>query len=295
MDAIERPVILDGGLATTLAERGVDVTGPLWSGRALAWQPQAVLAAHVDFVRAGARVITTATYQATVDGMVRAGVRPSQAWRVIAGAVALARAAGEQVGVDVRVAASCGTRSALDGAGAEYRRMRDDLTHTALVAFHRERAHVLADAGTDMLLFETLPGCREVAAVLEVVADLDHDAWVSVTTPDGRHTTDGEPLAAIADLVRGHARVTRVGVNCCRPEVVEAALQTLGGAAPGMLVAPNLGARWTGDGWSRDAAEPIPADTIRRWQQAGATAVGGCCGTGPDDIHRIASILSPTG
>src|SRR3954454_23789381 len=68
------PVVLDGGLATELERRGHDLTSSLWSARLLADDPAAVTEAHRSFLAAGARVVTTASYQASFDGFGAAGV-----------------------------------------------------------------------------------------------------------------------------------------------------------------------------------------------------------------------------
>src|SRR3712207_8893756 len=62
------PVVLDGGLATELEARGHDLSSALWSARLLLDDPGAVVAAHAAFVAAGAQVVTTASYQAGVEG-----------------------------------------------------------------------------------------------------------------------------------------------------------------------------------------------------------------------------------
>uniref|UniRef100_A0A1Y1LCX9 Hcy-binding domain-containing protein n=1 Tax=Photinus pyralis TaxID=7054 RepID=A0A1Y1LCX9_PHOPY len=62
--------VLDGGFATQLGCHIVDhIDGdPLWSARFLKTQPQAVIDTHLDFLRAGADVIMTNTYQASIPG-----------------------------------------------------------------------------------------------------------------------------------------------------------------------------------------------------------------------------------
>lgn len=60
--------LLDGGLASTLQLAGCSVDGdPLWSARVLHDEPEAVEHVHRQFVEAGSDVITTATYQVTVN------------------------------------------------------------------------------------------------------------------------------------------------------------------------------------------------------------------------------------
>ena len=72
-------VILDGGLATTLEAHGHVLDDDLWSARLLLEAPEAILAVHDAFLRAGADCLTTASYQASVPGFERRGLSRAQA------------------------------------------------------------------------------------------------------------------------------------------------------------------------------------------------------------------------
>src|SRR5215218_8579491 len=110
------PVVLDGGLSTELEARGHDVSSALWSARLLRDDPAAIVAAHAAFAAAGAQVATTASYQATVEGFTAAGVDGTDARRLIAASVALARE-GQGGGW---VAGSVGPYGAMLADGSEY-------------------------------------------------------------------------------------------------------------------------------------------------------------------------------
>ena len=71
--------LLDGGLATELERRGHDLSDDLWSARLLRDDPGEVRDTHLAFYRAGARVATTASYQASVEGFVAQGVAEAAA------------------------------------------------------------------------------------------------------------------------------------------------------------------------------------------------------------------------
>jgi homocysteine S-methyltransferase len=61
-------VMLDGGLATEMEKNGADLDDELWSAKMLIEAPEMIRRVHADFLRAGADVIATATYQASFDG-----------------------------------------------------------------------------------------------------------------------------------------------------------------------------------------------------------------------------------
>ena len=84
------PVVLDGGLSTQLEAMGHDLSSALWSARLLHDAPEAVVAAHAAFAAAGAQVATTASYQASVEGLARVGVDAAGARRLVVRSVELA-------------------------------------------------------------------------------------------------------------------------------------------------------------------------------------------------------------
>src|SRR3954454_16115547 len=83
-------VVLDGGLATQLEAQGADLSDELWSARLLAADPDQIVAAHLAYYRAGARVATTASYQATFEGFERRGMTHAEASELLRASVRLA-------------------------------------------------------------------------------------------------------------------------------------------------------------------------------------------------------------
>jgi S-methylmethionine-dependent homocysteine/selenocysteine methylase len=165
------PVLLDGGLATEFERRGLDTKHPMWSTKALMDDADKVSAVHRDFYAAGADVVATATYQASVAGAERCGTSMTQ---IAADAVRAARKASEdchRFDVPLLVAGSLGPYGATLGGGAEY---TGDyaLSHDELVAFHTPRVEALVAAGVDLLLLETFPRLDEAKAALTAVANV---------------------------------------------------------------------------------------------------------------------------
>ena len=83
-------VVLDGGLATQLEAQGNDLADPLWSARLLLEAPGEIVRAHLAFYRAGARIATTASYQATFEGFAARGIGHAGAIELLRRSVTLA-------------------------------------------------------------------------------------------------------------------------------------------------------------------------------------------------------------
>jgi homocysteine S-methyltransferase len=293
------PVVLDGGLATHLEAGGADLSGGLWSARMLL-DPDGrrrLVQAHADFVRAGAEVLTTASYQLGARSLAHAGLDPASAGDLAARSVRVAHEAATEVGAPVWIAGSVGAHGALLADGSEYTGAYDlgdeAATVRALAASHMPRAEALLAAGADVVAVETLPRAAEVEAVAEVLVSTGAAAWVSLTVaPGGTTTRRGEPLAEAVAPLAGLPGLVAVGVNCVRPQDVAPALSVLSSLGVPLVAYPNSGEawdaaaqRWTGSARWDDAAVPS-------WVAAGARLVGGCCRVGPDEVATVARTLS---
>jgi homocysteine S-methyltransferase len=294
-------VVLDGGLATELEATGHDLSDLLWSARLLLTDPGAIEAAHLAYFRAGARVATTASYQASIEGFEAAGLDRAAALRLIARSVELAsqaRAAYRAESGDdglLLVAGSVGPYGAMLADGSEYRGDYDP-GPAALAEFHRPRVHALAEAGADILAFETIPTVREAEVLVGLLDEVEIPAWLSYSCRDGRSTSAGEPIAD-AITVADHPRIVAVGINCTAPRHLPALLDAARSATDLPLIAyPNGGDRWDALArrWVADVGGAFEPTTVASWAGLGATWLGGCCGTGPADIAALAGRLHAT-
>jgi S-methylmethionine-dependent homocysteine/selenocysteine methylase len=292
-------VVLDGGLATELELRGHDLSDDLWSARLLLDDPGEVLATHLAFFRAGARVATTASYQASFQGFAAHGLSRPEAAALMRTSVALAREAATvaeaEAGDGVRrlVAASVGPYGAVRADGSEYSGDYG-VTDAFLRDFHGPRLEVLATAGADLLAVETIPSEQEAAVLLDLVAGLPaSSAWLSLTCRDPGHTRRGEDVARVFSLARGVDAVGAVGVNCTAPEHLDDLVATAAASSGKPAVAyPNSGESWDAATrtWGGDGAGVDPA-AARRWVAAGARYVGGCCRVTSAHIAGLAAAL----
>ena len=122
----EHILLLDGGLATELEAMGHDINHMLWSAKLLLENPQAIVDAHLAYLRAGAQCIISASHQASIPGFLKLGWSRAQAVEAIMLSVELARQAVSQYCAETDllnqplVAASVGPWGAHLGDGSEY-------------------------------------------------------------------------------------------------------------------------------------------------------------------------------
>jgi homocysteine S-methyltransferase len=290
-----RLLVLDGGLSTALEELGHDLPGALWTARLVADDPSAIVDAHLAYLDAGADVVITSSYQASVDGFVAAGYDRDRAVELVRSTTAPALEARRRSGrTDVLVAASVGPYGATRADGSEYTGSLP-IGAAKLTAFHRGRLELLAGTGADLLACETMPSVVEVRAVVQALhaTAAAPPAWITFQCRSSGELASGEPVEEAARAAAASDRVVAVGVNCTAPEHVAGALERIARVTDLPLVAyPNAGATWNpaGRGWTADSAADPFAD-VQRWLATGAVAVGGCCGHGPAAIADLARRL----
>lgn len=287
--------VIDGGVATELSRAGLDLSDELWSARVLIEQPEAIERVHAEYFRAGADVAITASYQASYEGFARRGLDAERTTAILRRSVELAMSARSRVlremprlERELLVAASVGPNGAVLHDGSEYRGDYG-LDERALVDFHRDRFHVLADAGADLLACETIPSRLEAAALVRLLGERPSaKAWITFSCRDGRHTSAGDLIADCARWLDGVPQVVAIGANCVAPESVESLIREIAtGTSKPIVVYPNSGETW-------DAAARCWVGTADRfttyvpqWLKAGARWIGGCCRTTPDDIRLV--------
>ncbi|MFE9681153.1 homocysteine S-methyltransferase [Streptomyces sp. NPDC006285] len=288
-------VVLDGGLSNQLRSAGHDLSDELWSARLLVEQPEAVTEAHLAYFEAGADVATTASYQATFEGFGRRGLSAERAAGLLGLSVGLAREAARRAAAGgVRrplwVAASVGPYGAMLADGSEYRG-RYGLGVDELERFHRPRLEVLAAARPDVLALETVPDAEEARALLRAVRGLGVPAWLSYSVAGGR-TRAGQPLEEAFAVAADAEEVFAVGVNCCAPQDVAAAVAVAARVTgKPVVVYPNSGETWDAGARAWSGRSTFAAEQVGGWAGAGARLIGGCCRVGPRAISRIAATL----
>ncbi len=291
--------MVDGGLATEFEARGCDLNDDLWSAKLLLEDQDLIRQVHHDYLSAGADCIASISYQATVSGFAKRGLSEAEAIELLRTSVRLAidtrdafwREAGNRPGrLRPIVAASVGPYGAFLADGSEYTG-RYAIDEKELTAFHRDRWHILADSGADVVACETIPSRREARILARLLKEMPASyAWFSFSCQDGVHLSDGNPVSeAVRDLA-GMEQVAAVGINCIAPDLVPSLIDQVRAATDAPIVVyPNSGERWdaVNKRWVGTAAPVDFGAAAREWLEMGARLIGGCCRTGPQHVRRI--------
>lgn len=291
-------VMLDGGLSTELERRGADLDHELWSSRVLLETPELLSEVYSAYLDAGADIIATATYQASLPGFMRAGLNRVESTEMMQKAVYLALEARDRYwrtrggGVlKPLVAASLGPYGACLHDGSEYHG-NYALGLNELVEFHHPRVEALAECGADLFAFETIPSLLEGQAITELLKEFPKaKAWLSFSCRDGSKVSHGETFTECTRLADDNGQLIAVGVNCTPPGYITSLLKSASTSQTPLVVYPNSGESWdaTHQEWCGEASDSMD---VVAWHALGARLIGGCCRTGAEDIRRMKSELN---
>ncbi|MCB9831583.1 MAG: homocysteine S-methyltransferase [Planctomycetes bacterium] len=287
-------LLFDGALATELERRGFDLAGGLWSARALRDAPELIRAIHLDYLAAGAELITSASYQASFVGFAAAGIDEAEGARLLERSIGLAREAVATAGPGPRrfVAASCGPYGAMLGGGHEYDGDYGEVDESAIADFHRRRLELLLGGGADLILFETIPRQDEALIAAELLEDLGGRGILSFQIGGPQRLGNGDSLRQATEELQSLASVVAIGINCCAPSIASAGLdRMLEVSLKPIIVQANSGEGWDGSGWTpAPAGEDLVAEA-QRWLDRGARGIGGCCRSRPETIARLRRLI----
>jgi len=296
-------MILDGAFGTELERKGYDINDELWSAKFLMYNPEAIASVHLDYLRAGADCITSASYQASFEGFIKKGLSEVEAKKLIHSSITIAQKVRDDFWSDTSlhvkrpkplVAASIGPYGAYLADGSEF---RGDYTldSEALKAFHTKRLATLIEAKPDLLACETIPCFNEakaLCALLEAYPTMR--AWMSFSAKDGEHINSGEPIKECAKWLQTQKQIVAIGINCTAPEHITSLIEQIKAvSSKPIIVYPNGGATYNAlsKTWDGLGSHASFGKMAYEWYQKGACIIGGCCQTTPEDIATIAQFV----
>ncbi len=277
MQAVEAGgLTADGAIGSLLYERGVFANRNFEEVNLA--QPELVKKVHRDYLAAGADIIETNTYGANRLRLSRSSLA-AQTARINRAGVALAR---EAAGDDAYVAGSIGPSGLTAG---ELRRGEKDVRS----AF-AEQAYLLSQEGADLICIETFGNVSELRMAVEAArgqTSLPIVAQIAVTD-DGTISDGTAPDELAREMLQWGASV--VGANCNGPDLVFEIVEKMVATGIPVCAMPNAGRpRKIEDRLIYFATPENFGVYARRMFKAGVKIVGGCCGTNPEHVTRIAS------
>lgn len=276
-------VLLDGATGANLRKAGmpVGICTELWTLE----HPEVIQSLQRAYVEAGSNIIYAPTFSANRIGLSMHGLQ-DRLEEINTGLVALSReaAAGKAyVAGDVTT-----TGKILEPRG--------DMSYQELYDIYIEQITVLADAGVDLIVAETMLAMDETIVALQAaqaVCDLPVICTLTLEA-DGNLLYGGSAVEAVETLQEMGAAA--VGLNCSvGPDQLEAVVSSMKAMAKIPVIAkPNAGMPIMDDqGMAHYNMTPEAfGRAMKRLVECGAQIVGGCCGTDPEYIRQLAKALS---
>ena len=279
-------ILLDGATGSNLRAAGmpVGVSTEAW----VYDHPEVILELQRAYVDAGSDIIYAPTFMANRIGLQMHGIE-NRLRELNTGLVKLSKQAADG---HARVAGDITTTGKpLEPIGT--------LTYQMLYDLYREQVEALAEAGADLLVAETMMTIEECACAIEAARSVcDLPVMCSLTMEaDGHLLFGGSAVEAVETLQAAGA--TAVGLNCSvGPDQLEAVVRGMKAVAEVPVIAkPNAGLPVMDDkGQAHYSMGPEAfAEAMLRLIDAGASVIGGCCGTTPAHIRALRDRLNRAG
>ena len=284
------PVLADGAMGTQLHAHGITFEHSL-DGLNLT-QPDVVLSVHRGYVEAGADLLETNTFGGNRFRLAEHDLDDKVA-EINRSGVRLARKAADESRRQIYVAGSVGP------VGVRLAPLGRVTATDAFAAF-KEQITVLNEAGIDALIFETFSDLNEIVQAIKAAREVNPNLPLIAQmtfTEDGCTPLGDTPEQVARKLCE--LEVDVIGANCSvGPAKLLPVVQALARHAaqvdcrPLVSIQPNAG--WPQRMGSRLIYPATPeyfGDFARRFLQAGAAIIGGCCGTTADHIRAMRAAL----
>jgi methionine synthase I (cobalamin-dependent)/5,10-methylenetetrahydrofolate reductase len=278
----ENLVLLDGAMGSLIYEKGVFID-KCYDELNLS-RPELITSIHEEYVRAGSRVIETNTYGANRFKLKSHNLQDSLE-EINTKGVELARSAAAD---EVYVAGSMGP------SGLEMEPW-GDTTLEEIFEGYAEQAQILNAAGVDLFILETFQDIREMEQAIKAIKSVSELSVVAMMTvgEDGKTRYGVDLVDVTKALVKSEASV--IGLNCTvGPKSMLDFVEQMDGISDKPLcLMPNAGRPQFTDGRMIYMSTPEYFSVYtKRFIDRGVRVLGGCCGTTPEHISKMANALA---
>jgi homocysteine S-methyltransferase len=241
-------IVIDGGMWSELARRGVQMHPHAWAATAVLDNANELRATHEDYIRAGAEVVIANTFAASHQALKVSGLS-DRAGEINRRSVEVACEARDNVADGDVLVAGAIWPGWIGGQASDFPKPSDGFDY--LTSCVREQATWFAEGGADLIAFEMIPSAFWGHLAVDAVADLGLPVWLGTSYMHDVLATQTtlypfEPAGQVGELVSRIIEGTRADV---------------------MVVAVTAHAE--------------------TWVGRGVQIVGGCCGIGPEHIRAV--------
>ena len=299
LNFFEKVRILDGGMGQELLARGMESNGTLWSANAVLQEKyhKLLLDTHLDFIKSGADVIVTTTFATRKLRLKENNIEDKFEYlNKKAGEIALSV---KKEFPNIMVAGGLPPQNLTYEAD---NRNEEEITNN-----FKEQAEVL-NPYIDFFYFDVLSSIKEFKCGIKAIKEFKKPYLIGVHISEGNNLPSGEKISEIKDVI--DKEVLGVILSCISPENYEANLKEVKNLGvpfgfklngfittkPSISYTENYLKSKTGNpievmGKRKDLTPKNMAKIVKKFKNAGATILGGCCETRPDHIKEISKLI----
>ena len=291
--------ILDGGMGQELLARGMEPNGTLWSANALLQDKyhQLLLDTHLDFIKSGAEVIVTTTFTTRKTRLRDNNVEDKFEY--------LNNKAGEIAQKAKKIYPNILIAGGLPPQYLTYE--ADTRSENEIRDDFYDQAKIL-NPYVDFFYFDVLSSVREFKIAIECIKEFDKPYLIGAHISEGTKLPSGEKISEIITQIY-HYKLLGIILSCISPENYELNLKEIKnlnipfGFKLNGFIKTNPKPNYTGAynksktgnpneflGQRKDLTPDKMAEFAKKFQDAGATILGGCCETRPSHIKAFSKL-----
>ena len=291
--------ILDGGMGQELLARGMEPNGTLWSSNALLQEKyhKLILDTHLDFIKAGAEIIVTTTFTARKSRLKDNNILDKYEY--------LNKKAGE-IALKVKEVYP----NVLIAGGLPPQNLTYEVDHRdekEIKENFNSQANLL-NPYVDFFYFDVLSSIREIKIAIESIKKFGKPYLIGAHISEGTKLPSGEKISEITKNIEDENLLGLI-LSCISPENFELNLEEIRGLGVpfgfklNAFIRTNPKPNYTGAyensktgnpneflGQRKDLTPEKMALFAKKFKDAGATILGGCCETRPEHIKKISEL-----
>ncbi len=300
LNFFKKTKVLDGGMGQELLARGMEPNGTLWSANALLQEKyhQLLLDTHIDFIKAGAEVIVTTTFTTRKVRLKDNNIEDKFEY--------LNHKAGEiaqkakKLYPNVLVAG---------GLPPQYLTYEADTRKDEEIRENFSSQAQILNSYVDFFYFDVLSSVKEFQIAIDCIKDFNKPYLIGAHISEGTSLPSGEKISKIITDIK-HEKLLGIILSCISPENYElnlSEIKNLGipfGFKLNAFVKTNPKPNYTGAyknsktgnpneflGQRKDLTPDKMAEIAKKFKDAGATILGGCCETRPSHIKAMSNLI----
>ena len=292
--------ILDGGMGQELLARGMEPNGTLWSANALLHEKyhELLLNTHIDFIKAGAEVIVTNTFTTRKIRLKDNKVDDKFEY--------LNKKAGEIAQKAKKLYPNILVAGGLPPQYLTYE--ADTRSDQAIKDNFYSQASIL-NSYVDFFYFDVLSSVREFKIAKDCIQEFNKPYLIGAHISEGTNLPSGEKISEIMTNIK-HDKLLGMILSCISPENYDLNLDEIKslnipfGFKLNAFIKTNPKPNYTGAykksktgnpneflGQRKDLTPEKMAEFAKKFKDAGATILGGCCETRPDHIKKMSELI----